>query len=203
MWAAVHTGRTCSGVGVIPNRRLQSATRPPSGRLTWWNSRTDGESPDGRQHETGRCRPGLASHGGVDPEGATCGVPRSSSVQHHELQGRTPHAGTRSRDRPEERLPAGHRGRHPDRAVPAALDRADRRAHRGGVGLVRNEAPRLGLAGRHPRQRHAVLRLPRRALRCRRADAALRPGGPTGLLHPHQHLRLVAVGPDPPAEPRW
>jgi len=31
----------------------------PPGRLTWWNSGTDGDSPDGRQHAGRRRRCGV------------------------------------------------------------------------------------------------------------------------------------------------
>ena len=67
------------------------------------------------------------------------------------------------------------------------------------VGDRRHAPSGLGVAGRHRRQRHPVHRLLRCGLRQPAGRDALRPGRASGLLHHHQHLRLVAVEPDPPA----
>ena len=60
-WSA--TGTTHSVLRGRCNSEPAVTVRDPtaaSGRLTWWNSRTDGESPDGRQHAGRPTSPGRA-----------------------------------------------------------------------------------------------------------------------------------------------
>ena len=83
---------------------------------------------------------------------------------------------------------AGHDRRPPDHLARDPRQRVRlRQRHRGpppaGVGLARG----------HRRQRPALQRLHRRHLRSGLAAAAVRPGRAPGVLHHHQHLRLVAV----------
>ena len=84
-----------------------------------------------------------------------------------------------------------------------------RRPHRRRVRVVRHEALGLGLADRHQRQHHPVLRLPGRPLRCRPTHPALRAGRAPGLFiltsiygwwRWNQH-RARRAAPTPPRRP--
>ncbi len=131
--------------------------------------------------------------------------PRSSSEKHNEPQ-RT----NTSHEHPRcghgcaaELLRADPERLHPDRPVPALLARADRRLHRRRLRLARHETPRVGVAGRHHRQHHALLRLRRRRARSRGpAHPPVRPVRPAGLLHHRQHLRLDPLGAAPTCDGR-